>query len=48
MKTKTSRIFLIISGLLLIAVGLSAYLFHAKRKNAVDNIAPNWSQTVKN
>jgi hypothetical protein len=36
MKTKTSRIFLIISGLLLIAVGLSAYLFHAKRKNAVD------------
>jgi hypothetical protein len=36
MKTKPSRIVLIITGSVLIAAGLSAYLFHAKGKSAVD------------
>jgi hypothetical protein len=36
MKIKPSRIFLIISCFALIAAALSAYLFHAKRKSAVD------------
>lgn len=36
MKIKASRISLIITGLVLIAAALSAYLFHARRKSAVD------------
>jgi hypothetical protein len=36
MKIKPSRIFLIITAFALIAAALSAYLFHAKGKNAVD------------
>jgi hypothetical protein len=37
MKSKASRIFLIITGFMLLAGALSAYLFHAKGKSAVDN-----------
>jgi hypothetical protein len=36
MKTKASRIILIVIGFALVAAGLFAYLFHAKRKGAVD------------
>jgi hypothetical protein len=36
MKSKASRIFLMITGVVLLAAALSAYLFHAKGKSAVD------------
>src|SRR5262249_32673527 len=36
MKSKASRIFLFITGFVLLASALSAYLFHAKGKSAVD------------
>jgi hypothetical protein len=37
MKIKASRILLIITGFVLLVAALTAYLFHAKRKSAVDN-----------